>query len=97
MYATHACGGAVYEVAQALRLRGVGRQVQRCSWKEDSFWTLTAIQPSLVCFLSLFLLVSYSNLVSRPPSDIILRQDNKHGSAWGLLTWKGVQNTTDTS
>ena len=40
---------AVFEVVQRLRLRGVGRQLQRCSWMDDSFWTLTAIQPALVC------------------------------------------------
>ncbi len=43
---------AVFEVVQRLRLRGVGRQLQRCSWMDDSFWTLTAIQPALVRLLS---------------------------------------------
>ncbi|KAK9831402.1 hypothetical protein WJX81_001497 [Elliptochloris bilobata] len=54
----------LFEVVQTLRARGVGRQLQRCTWQEDSFWTLTAIQPAL---------------------------DQKHGTAWGVLTWKGGQ------
>ena len=29
-------------------MRGVGRQLQRFTWPDNSFWTLTAIQPALV-------------------------------------------------
>ena len=42
---------AVFEVVQTLRMRGVGRQLQRFSWPDNSFWTLTAIQPALVIAL----------------------------------------------
>ena len=45
------CCSAVFEVVQTLRARGVGRQLQRFTWPDNSFWTLTAIQPALVSTL----------------------------------------------
>ena len=45
------CSPAVFEVVQTLRARGVGRQLQRFTWPDNSFWTLTAIQPALVSAL----------------------------------------------
>ena len=38
----------MFEVVQTLRMRGVGRQLQRFTWPDNSFWTVTAIQPALV-------------------------------------------------
>ena len=44
---------AVYEVVTKLERHGIGHKVQRTTWKEDSFWTITGIKPSLVSLLCL--------------------------------------------
>lgn len=35
------------QVTKKLQLRGVGARLQRVAWKEDSYWTLTAVKPSI--------------------------------------------------
>jgi len=37
----------LFEGASRLGKNGIGHQVQRATWSEDSFWTITAIRPSL--------------------------------------------------
>ncbi|EIE24151.1 hypothetical protein COCSUDRAFT_53242 [Coccomyxa subellipsoidea C-169] len=37
----------LYEVASNLQKHGIGHKVQRTTWKEDSFWTITGMKPSL--------------------------------------------------
>ncbi len=38
----------VFEVVTKLPHCGVGATVQRSKWHDDSFWQLTAVQPSVV-------------------------------------------------
>ncbi|KAL3148478.1 hypothetical protein ABBQ38_013920 [Trebouxia sp. C0009 RCD-2024] len=38
---------SLLQVTKKLPRRGVGTKLQRLSWKEDSFWTLTAVKPSI--------------------------------------------------
>ncbi|CAL5227585.1 g10583 [Coccomyxa viridis] len=37
----------LFEVASRLEKHGIGHRIQRATWPEDSFWTITAIRPSL--------------------------------------------------
>ncbi|CAK0753148.1 hypothetical protein CVIRNUC_002199 [Coccomyxa viridis] len=37
----------LFEVARRLQKDGLGQNLQRTSWPDDSFWTITAIKPSL--------------------------------------------------
>ena len=39
---------AVFEVAAKLRKRGINHTLQRLTWKEDSYWAVTSVKPSLV-------------------------------------------------
>lgn len=50
------------QVTKQLPSRGLGTKLQRIKWKDDSYWTVTAVKPSI---------------------------DGGHGSASGILTWKG--------
>ena len=40
--------GAVLQVTKKLPNRGLGTKLQRLKWKDDSFWTITAVKPSIV-------------------------------------------------
>ena len=46
--AAFACCSAVIQVTKKLPQRGLGKRVQRLAWKEDSYWTVTAVKPSIV-------------------------------------------------
>ncbi|KAK9906607.1 hypothetical protein WJX75_004872 [Coccomyxa subellipsoidea] len=37
----------LYEVASKWQKHGIGQKLQRTTWKEDSFWTITGMKPSL--------------------------------------------------
>ncbi|DBB13536.1 hypothetical protein WJX82_004520 [Trebouxia sp. C0006] len=53
---------SLLQVTKKLPNRGLGTKLQRLKWKDDSYWTITAVKPSI---------------------------DGDHGSASGILTWKG--------
>ena len=42
------CVIAVFELALKLPNLGKGQKVQRTTWKEGDYWTLTSVQPSPV-------------------------------------------------
>ena len=52
---------AVLQVTKNLPKRGLGTKVQRVSWKDDSYWTVTAVKPSIV---SLKLLLSSRHIAN---------------------------------
>ncbi|KAK9785857.1 hypothetical protein WJX73_009064 [Symbiochloris irregularis] len=59
-------GRSLFDLLQKQPKQGLGQKFRRTSWKDDSFWTLTAAKPSL---------------------------EGQRGKAWGLLTWKGEQQS----
>lgn len=45
---THLVACVVLQVTKKLPSRGLGTKLQRLKWKDDSYWTITAVKPSLV-------------------------------------------------
>ena len=45
---SHAGMSAVLEVTKSLPQRGLGSKLQRIKWQADSYWTVTAVKPSIV-------------------------------------------------
>jgi len=41
-------------VTKKLPNRGLGTKLQRLKWKDDSYWTITAVKPSIVRATKLF-------------------------------------------
>ena len=96
-HVTHLSYIAVFEVAGRLEKNGIGHRLQRTTWPKDSFWTITAIRPSLVSRTGSVKKHEYSrckSLVMRLETALDVEismcvQDGKHGKASGLFTWKG--------
>ena len=76
---------AVLQVTKKLANRGIGTKLQRRTWKEDSYWTITAVKPSIVSRQQASFL--HCGTTQKP---IHVLQDGEHGVASGVLTWKGT-------
>ena len=91
----------MFEVASRLEKHGIGHRIQRATWPEDSFWTITAIRPSLVTITPLLkvhvsgmllVLTTFSAPLRCALTSLrcyVASQDGKHGDASGIFTWKG--------
>lgn len=89
----------VFEVVRTLPFRGVRSRVKRKNWHDNSFWEITAVKPSLVSSnkvyhrgsLPLLLLVPVERVQPVMLSSLSFSpQDERHGKAWGMLTWNGT-------
>lgn len=89
----------VFEVAARLEKNGIGQRLQRTTWPENSFWTITAIRPSLVSpcrhlhdkteEAETDILVGPASPKHQASFPTCAAQDGKHGDVSGIFTWKG--------
>ena len=93
---------AVFDVVRKLPETGVQAKLQRKTWPPESFWTVTAVQPTVVqrqscCMPPLSHLLQpdvgrvlhAQHLIITHMSMPCVPQDGHHGKAWGIFTWKG--------